>query len=82
MCTVAGVRFGLPAEGCVDTLAQRARCDDPDFAFTTPSRSRVLDCRLALVRASSVRGAHPACDDVDEMIRDCPDLVALFGGSP
>lgn len=80
-CSIASTRLGLPAEGCVTELVKRTGCDDPGFTFTTPSRERVLDCRLPLVRESIVRGAHPSCDYVDESFRNCPDLVNFLGGA-
>ena len=81
-CSPATTRLNLPAEDCVATLATRAGCDAAEFTFTTPSRDRVLECRLPLVRESTTRGAAPSCDYVDETLRLCPDLVTFLGGTP
>lgn len=82
VCPSAQVRFNLPEMDCAATVQQRTGCFDIDFAFTTPSRARVLECRLPLVRESSARLAHPSCEDIDETIRICPDLVRFLGGTP
>ena len=50
--------------------------------ITSPSRARVLECRLPLVRAGETIDVHPACDDVDETVRVCPDVVRFLGGTP
>lgn len=81
-CSIAATRLDLPAEDCVATMAARTGCDVADFAFSSPSRDRVLECRLPLVRETTTRGAAPSCDFIDETFRLCPDLVTFFGGKP
>jgi hypothetical protein len=81
-CSTAALRLGLPSKDCVATLEQRAGCDQPGFQFTTPSRDRVLDCRLPLVRETSTRGATPSCEYAEETMRNCPDLTVFLGGTP
>ena len=81
-CPTAQTRLSLPAMNCQTELELRTGCSSADFAFTTPSRSQVLSCRLPLVRESAQRSAHPSCDYVDETIRNCPDLVVFLGGTP
>ncbi|MBL8911915.1 MAG: hypothetical protein JNM17_14575 [Archangium sp.] len=79
-CGAATLQLNLPVDDCVNTVFVRAGCSDPAFAFTTPSRARVLDCRLPLVRESEARGAHPRCEYVDESLRNCPDLASFLRG--
>lgn len=81
-CVSAATRLALPAMDCEATLEARAGCGATDFAFTTPTRERVLECRLPLVRESPDRSAHPSCEYVDETVRNCPDLVVFLGGTP
>lgn len=81
-CPSAQVRLALPESACLAQLEQRTGCDDANFTFTTPTRARVLECRLPLVRESDARSAHPSCDFVDETLRICPDLVTFLGGRP
>ncbi len=81
-CPTAQSRLNLPEMGCEATLRARTGCDAEDFAFKTPDRNRVLDCRVPLVRESTNRGAKPSCDVVDETLRNCPDLVTFLGGAP
>ena len=78
----ATARLQTTAETCAVELRQRANCLDETFAFTTPTRSRVLECRLPLVRESESRSAHPNCEYVDESLHLCPDLVTFLGGVP
>lgn len=81
-CPSAQARLLLPDSGCEAQLEQRSGCDDAAFTFTTPTRARVLECRLPLVRESDKVSAHPSCDYVDETLRICPDLVTFLGGKP
>lgn len=82
VCPNAAVRLALPEMDCTVKLQARTGCDSLDFAFTSPSRARVLECRLPLVRAGETIDVHPACDDVDETVRVCPDVVRFLGGTP
>jgi hypothetical protein len=72
----------LPELDCAAALEARTGCDSADFEFSTPSRNRVIDCRLPLVRESDARAAKPSCDNVDETLRNCPDLITFLGGRP
>lgn len=82
VCPTASARLNLPAMDCVATLEARTGCNTADFTFSSPTREQVLTCRLPLVRESTNRAAHPACEYVDETIRNCPDLVVFLGGNP
>ena len=81
-CPNATTRLNLPAMDCAATLEARSGCNDSAFTFTSPTRDQVLTCRLPLVRESTDRAAHPSCEYVDEMIRNCPDVVVFLGGNP
>lgn len=81
-CPGAQSRLDLPAMDCEAELRARTGCDRESFSFSTPDRQRVLECRLPLVRQSANRSAPPPCDYVDEMLRNCPDVVSLLGGAP
>ncbi|MGV3619179.1 MAG: hypothetical protein ACO1OB_00100 [Archangium sp.] len=80
-CAGAQSRLNLPAENCEVELRTRTGCGEETFTFETPTRQRVLECRLPLVRDSSNRSAAPRCDYVDETLRNCPDLVSFLGGA-
>lgn len=82
VCPNAAVRLALPEMDCNVALQARTGCDSLSFQFSTPSRARVLECRLPLVRSGETIDAHPACDDVDETVRVCPDVVRFLGGTP
>lgn len=82
VCSTALLRLNLPDTSCEAALEARTGCGSPDFTFSTPTRARVLECRLPLVRESNNRAAKPACDYVDETLRNCPDLVVFLGGTP
>ncbi len=70
-----------PGTECVAALSMKTGCDSDSFAFSTPSRNRVLECRVPLVRLGAERTASPGCDNVDEMFINCPDVVAFLRGS-
>lgn len=70
-----------PGGDCQATVLARTGCDAQDFAFTTPSRDRVLTCRLPLVRRSTSPEKAPTCDEVAEVQSDCPDLIQFLGRS-
>lgn len=82
VCSTVQARLTPPDTGCEQELERRSGCDDAAFEFTSPTRARVLECRLPLVRESDDRAAIPSCDFVDESLRVCPDLVSLLGGKP
>ena len=81
VCEVASTRLGVDGGSCQGTLARRTGCGADDFAFSTPSRERVLDCRTPLVQASAKRDAKPSCDDVSDFLR-CADVAEFLGGPP
>jgi len=81
-CPSATARLDLPVTGCQAELEARTGCGSTDFVFTSPTRDRVLACRVPLVRDSAERQAKPSCDYVDESFRNCPDLVLFLGGHP
>lgn len=82
ICPNASTRLNLPRENCQAALEMRTGCASAEFVFTNPSREQVLICRLPLVRESSQRAFHPSCDDVDETLSVCPDVVLFLGGTP
>ncbi len=82
VCSGVTAKLNTPAMGCEAELQRRSGCDVAEFAFTTPTRDRVLECRLPLVRESNLVVAHPPCEYVDETFRNCPDLVGFLGGTP
>lgn len=80
--TCPGVDEVLAPRGdCQATVLARTGCDAQDFAFTTPSRDRVLTCRLPLVRRSTSPEKAPTCDEVAEVQSACPDLIQFLGRS-
>ncbi len=68
---------------CENILRTRSGCGSDSFTFTTPDRSRFLDCRLNLLHAGDGVETHPSCDDVQTTVDLCPDVVQMFsGGTP
>jgi hypothetical protein len=80
ICPDAARVLAVEASTCVQTLSTRTGCSQASFTFNTPSRQRVLDCRVPLVKTSTLRTANPACEDVSTMLNDCPDLVSFLNG--
>jgi hypothetical protein len=78
-CPGVNEQLDLGNNDCQTTLRQRTGCGDEDFTFTEPSRERVLRCRLPLVRQSTDPGKAPVCEDVAEVLEDCPDLMGFLG---
>jgi hypothetical protein len=80
--TCAGVNdaLALGTRDCQSTLQERTGCADDGFAFSEPSRERVLHCRLPLVSKSTDPGRAPACEDVAQTVKDCPDVIGFLGG--
>ena len=66
--------------GCEQVLQQRTGCDQDEFEFTTPTRDRVLECRIPLLHAGKETEQHPDCLDVDQMITECPDVTRFLQG--
>jgi hypothetical protein len=80
-CTVVTLALGV-GDTCEAALVARTGCAAEDFTFPEPpGRARVLECRLALLRAGSHPDQHPDCTDVTEMIDVCADVTAFFAGS-
>lgn len=80
--TCAGVNdvLALGSGDCQPTLEERTGCGAEDFTFSEPSRERILDCRLPLVRQSTDPARPPACEDVAEVVHTCPDVINFLGG--
>ena len=70
-----------PGDACRETLLSRTGCGDAEFAFSTPSRGRFLECRAPLLRLSERVDVAPRCEDVSEVFSNCPDLVSFLKGS-
>lgn len=65
---------------CESTLQTRSGCSSEEFAFTTPTRDRFLNCRLMLLRAGGNSEDHPNCDDVAQLFDQCPDVARFLQG--
>ncbi|WP_224361189.1 hypothetical protein [Hyalangium versicolor] len=80
--TCAGVseQLALGTGDCQATLQERTGCASEDFAFSSPSRERILSCRLPLVRKSTDLDRAPSCGDVAEVLQSCPDVINFLGG--
>ncbi|AGC42530.1 hypothetical protein MYSTI_01182 [Myxococcus stipitatus DSM 14675] len=72
----------LPGEGCAASLLERTGCGAEDFAFSTPTRERMLECRTPFVQATTSTGRPPSCADAAGFIEACPDVAAFFRGEP
>jgi len=70
------------SDDCEATLLTRTGCGSDDFTFSEPSRTRVLECRMPLIRVSTSHAVSPGCDNVAEVFTNCPDLVRFLGGTP
>lgn len=79
-CGVVEQRLGV-GDDCDATLIARTGCAENDFSFTAPSRNRWLECRIPLVRQSTLRTAAPGCDNVSEALASCPDVEAFLKGT-
>jgi len=81
-CPVVTATFAV-GDPCELDLRARSGCGQDDFTFQEPlTRDRVLECRLVLLRAGLEMQQHPDCEDVAEMIEQCPDVTAFLGGQP
>jgi hypothetical protein len=60
---------------CETTLLARTGCSADSFTFTTPDRDRFLACRLPLLRAGDAPDTPPNCDDVQDVMTTCLDVV-------
>ncbi len=81
VCDETLSRLSVDAGVCEETLLARTGCGAAEFAFSSPSRDRVLECRTPMALESSSRFAKPTCEAVTEVLT-CLDVVAfLKGGS-
>ena len=80
--TCAGVneQLALGANDCQATLLERTGCGADTFAFSNPTRDRILSCRLPLVRQSTDPNRAPACEDVAQVLQNCQDVINYLGG--
>jgi hypothetical protein len=85
VCPVVTERL-KPGKDCLADLSARAGCDAESFTWGdngTPSRDRILDCRLPLIRSGDDVSRAPRCEEVEETFDRCPDIATLFdGGTP
>lgn len=79
-CAGVNEQLALGNSDCQPTLQERTGCGSEDFAFSEPSRERLLSCRMPLVRRGTDPGKAPACGDVATVVRDCPDVIDFLGG--
>lgn len=82
LCDGLNERLALGGNGCVDVVTARAGCNAEGFAWgdnDRPSRDRVLECRLPLIRSGDSVTNAPACTDIDEMFDRCADIERLLG---
>jgi len=79
-CTGVNEQLSLGTGDCQATLLEHTGCGAEDYAFSEPSRSRILSCRLPLVRQSLDPGRAPACEDVAQVLQSCPDVINFLGG--
>lgn len=81
-----GVAERLPQDrACEPALLERTGCGAEDFAFSVPSREKVLDCRVPLTRRGTSTERPPLCEDVSEFLASCPDVADFYfggGGAP
>lgn len=81
ICEGVTTTLGVDATNCEATLLMKSGCGNESFAFTSPTRAEVLDCRVQLLRQGSSQKVKVSCADVAEVFTDCPDLVRFLGGS-
>lgn len=81
ICEPVTTKLGVDATNCEATLLMKSGCGNESFAFTSPTRAQVLDCRVPLLRQGSSQKVKPSCADVAEVFTDCPDLVRFLGGT-
>ena len=82
LCDVVTEELKVGAS-CLDDLAARAGCGSEGFAFGEqgrPTRERILECRLPLVRGGDSTTRAPTCDQVEESFLRCPDFLRFFDG--
>ncbi len=67
-----------PGLDCEFSLQERSGCGAEDFAFTSPSRERVLDCRELLLSNGTSTENPPACQDTLRFLLECQDVAGIF----
>ncbi|HEX4622321.1 MAG TPA: hypothetical protein VH208_12205 [Myxococcaceae bacterium] len=73
------VTNNVPLTGdCEQTLLAQTGCASDAFTFTSPDRNRFLACRLPLLRAGSSSDTPPNCDDVQDIVTTCPDVIRFL----
>lgn len=84
LCSDVTTRLNLPttdsSDDCEATLLQRTGCGNDAFTFTTPTRSRVLNCRVTLLREGDDIDTAPTCDDDFDFFTNCSDLTDFLNG--
>ncbi|MEW5740525.1 MAG: hypothetical protein AB1938_16475 [Myxococcota bacterium] len=80
VCASTKSALNVQDEGCETELLTRTGCNNEEFAFTSPDRPRVLQCRRPLVRISASTYVKAPCPDVDEMFATCPDMTKFLNG--
>ncbi|WP_241758695.1 hypothetical protein [Pyxidicoccus parkwayensis] len=74
-----------PGLDCEFTLLERTGCREEDFAFSQPTRERVLDCRELLLTNGTTTQSPPSCGDSLRFLNQCQDVAGFFreqGGEP
>ncbi len=67
-------------DSCETTLRANTGCGSDTFTFTTPTREKFIDCRIALLRAGENSEVHPDCDDVAATFEACPEIARFYAG--
>src|SRR5438105_4776596 len=75
-CGAVLLAFGVSTSDCEAALLARSGCASDAYAFPDPpGRERVLECRLALLRAGGGPEQHPDCADVSDFVDLCRDVT-------
>ena len=80
-CPGVDAQFSV-TDSCEDTLLTRSGCVDDGFAFSMPTRAQWLECRAIVVRSGIGADVKPRCEDVSQMLGQCPEVVTLLKGPP
>lgn len=78
-CPSVDAALGV-GDSCESTLLSRTGCGSDSFMFTSPPRDTVLQCRVLLLRQGNAPEQHPSCDDVQDFLNECGDVVAFLKG--
>ncbi len=83
VCSVVATGLSVADADCTAQLLARTGCGSEQFAFVSPLRTRVLDCRLPLVRDAPSVADRSSCESIEESFLNCPDLVTFLSmGTP